>query len=176
MVRIHHHKLKSPLLDEEAVKTFRTQWNIYRKLVDNNYLSHREAYHTLHHILNNKMSRPFSFVDLVCGDAHNTVESLRGTKVRHYIGIDLSDSALKLAEHAVEGLNCAVKLEEADFVNFQEVLTQHVDVIWIGLSLHHLTTPDKADFMKKAKDALGNDGLFLIYEPTSLDGENRIEY
>ncbi len=120
MVRIHHHRLQPILLDEEAVKTFRTQWYIYRKIVDNNYLSHREAYHTLHHILNNKTNHPFSFVDLACGDAHNTVESLRGTKVGHYIGMDLSDAALKLAEQAVESLNCDVELEEADFVNFQE--------------------------------------------------------
>jgi SAM-dependent methyltransferase len=176
MVRIYHHNLKFPLLDEEAVKTFRTQWNIYRKLVDNDYLSHREAYYTLHRILNNKMDNPFSFVDLACGDAHNTVENLRGTKVGDYIGIDLSDAALKLAEQAVGSLNCAVELEEADFVNFQEVLTQRVDVIWIGLSLHHLTTHDKADFMKKAKDALKNYGLVLIYEPSCLEGEDRVGY
>jgi cyclopropane fatty-acyl-phospholipid synthase-like methyltransferase len=61
-------------------------------------------------------------------------------------------------------------------VNFQEVLTRHVDVIWIGLSLHHLTTQGKADFMEKAKDVLKNDGLFLIYEPASMDGEDRIGY
>ncbi len=176
MVRFHHHQLKSNLLDENAVKTFQTQWNIYRKLVDNDYLSHRGAYSTLRKILNDKMYGPFSIMDLACGDAHNTVESLRGTKVNHYIGVDLSEVALKLAEEAVEELNCSVDLEEEDFVNFEEVLEQPVDVIWIGLSLHHLSVTDKAEFMVKAKNALNKDGLFMIYEPFCKVGEDRKEY
>lgn len=176
MVRFHHHQLKSDPLDENAVRTFQTQWNIYRKLVDNNYLSHREAYGTLHIILSDKINYPFSIIDLACGDAHNTVECLGGTKVNHYIGIDLSEAALELAEQAVDRLNCRVELEEADFVNFEEVLDQPVDVIWIGLSLHHLSVADKARFMAKARNALNNGGLFLIYEPTGLEDEDRLGY
>ena len=46
-----------------------------------------------------------------------------------------------------------------------------MDVAWISLSLHHLLTPAKLEVMRRMRNVVGDQGLFLIYEHTSLDGE-----
>jgi len=39
---------------ESPLALFQRQWKLYRKVVDNNYLFHREAYAQLHRILADK--------------------------------------------------------------------------------------------------------------------------
>src|SRR5262249_31776735 len=47
------------------------------------------------------------------------------------------------------------------------------DVVWIGLSLHHLQTPDKQVLTREVRAATGDGGFFLIYEPARQEGESR---
>src|SRR6516225_6759905 len=78
------------MLDEPMAVLFQRQWQLYRKFVDNNYFYHREVYGQLHRILVDEVVQPFLFLDIACGDARATVETLRGMRVAHYYGIDLS--------------------------------------------------------------------------------------
>ena len=80
-----------------AATVFQDEWQVYRKMVDENYLFHREAYAALHDILTEESDLPFRFLDIACGDASATVGALRKTAVAHYHGIDLSTPALDLA-------------------------------------------------------------------------------
>src|SRR5439155_15724705 len=50
------------------------------------------------------------------------------------------------------------------------------DVVWIGLALHHLQTPDKQALMRAVHAAVGSGGRFLIYEPVRHEGESRPAY
>src|SRR5215471_11523156 len=111
-----HHKRTEDALDGAALALFEQQWQLYRKVVDNNLLFHREAYARLHRILIDEAFQSFRFLDIACGDARATVEALRGTRVAHYHGIDLSQPALDLASEALEELTCPVTLERRDFV------------------------------------------------------------
>ena len=156
-----------------ALALFEQQWQVYRKVVDNNYLFHREAYARLHRILIDEAFPPFRFLDIACGDARATVGALRGTRVAHYHGIDLSQPALDLAIEALEELTCPVTLERRDFVEALCDRPEPADVAWIGLSLHHLLTPMKLDLMRALRGVVGDRGLLLIYENTSPDGEDR---
>jgi hypothetical protein len=54
--------------------------------------------------------------------------------------------------------------------------TEPIDMVWIGMSLYHLQTEEKAGLMKDVHAALFPHGLFLIWEPTLLDGESRAEW
>jgi SAM-dependent methyltransferase len=144
---------------------FQHQWQLYRKFVDNNYFYHREVYARLHRILIDEAVQPFRFLDIACGDARATVETLRGTRVAHYYGIDLSSAALDLARKALESLGCPVEALR-DW-------SQPVDVAWIGLSLHHLLAPGKLTLMREVRDIVGDRGLFLFYENAGPDGEDR---
>jgi SAM-dependent methyltransferase len=122
------------------------------------------------------MSRPFTFVDLACGDAYYSSRILQDTKAEKYIGIDVSEQALTLAKEEFTGSNIEAHFERADFISFEKIIKAPADVIWVGFSLHHLDTPDKGRFMEKAKRALSDDGIFLIYEPILLKGEDRSIY
>jgi hypothetical protein len=48
-----------------------------------------------------------------------------------------------------------------------------VDVVWIGLLLHHLCTPEKLAVLRDIRGIVRSGGLLVIYEPTSPDGEDR---
>ena len=48
MVNILHHSSASPVVDEQAMQTFRHQWQVYSKLLDNDYLSTQAVRAVLH--------------------------------------------------------------------------------------------------------------------------------
>jgi SAM-dependent methyltransferase len=158
---------------EPAQALFQRQWRIYRKLVENNYLFHREAYDQLHRILVDEVARPFRFLDVACGDASASIVALKGTRIAHYHGIDSCKTALELARETLRTLACPVTLDQSDFVKALCDQSEAVDVAWIGLSLHHLLTPEKLTVMRQIRSTVGDHGRFLIYEDASPDGEDR---
>ncbi len=176
MVNILHHVPASPVVDEKAMESFRHQWQLYRKLVDHDYLSHKAVCEVLHRVLIEEVGRPFRFLDLACGDASLAVAALQGTPAIHYHGIDLSAPALELASKAVAALSCPVDIEQGDFVAAMRERSEPADVVWIGLSLHHLQTSDKQALMREVRSAVGGSGFFLIYEPIRREGETREAY
>jgi|HubBroStandDraft_6_1064221.scaffolds.fasta_scaffold79665_2 cyclopropane fatty-acyl-phospholipid synthase-like methyltransferase len=174
MVHIVRQASDSPTVGDDAMQAFRDQWQVYQKLVNNNYLSHREVRDILHRQLAETITRPFRFLDLACGDASMTVAALKETSVTEYHGIDLSAPALAMAKKTVASLSCRARLEQHDFVAAIRERTDPADVVYIGLSLHHLqTAEDKRRFMRAVRSAIGDNGLFLIFEPASLEGETR---
>jgi hypothetical protein len=96
-VHIHQFKPGGAVVDADALAQFQEQWATYRKLIASNDLSHREVGAILHDTLKEAFASPFTFLDIACGDASMMKAALRGTKVRHYHGIDLSQPALELA-------------------------------------------------------------------------------
>ena len=98
---------------------------------------------------------------------------LRGRKFAHYHGIDVSRSALDIAEQTLRVLSCPVNLYESDFVQALKDWRDPVGVVWIGLSLHHVDTPEKLKVMRDVRRIVGGKGIFAIYENTSPDGEDR---
>ena len=155
---------------------FEKNWQRYRTVMANNLMYHREVYRELHRIIVEQAPRPFRFLDIACGDASCTVEALRGTAVASYHGIDLSQPALDLARGFVETLGCPFKLENRDFADAIEHWSDPVDVVWIGQSLHHLRLPEKRKLVRKIREMLGADGLFLIWEPVRLEGESENDW
>lgn len=152
---------------------FQRDWQIYRKMIDNNYLFHREAYACLHHVLASEIDHPFSFLDIACGDASASVAALRGTAVSRYEGIDLSRAALDMADQLLPALGRPYVLNEGDFAELLPARRDPVDVVWIGLSLHHFQLHEKLGLMRAARAVAGEGGRFLVYENASPDGEDR---
>jgi SAM-dependent methyltransferase len=115
-------------------------------------------------------------MDLACGDASAIATALRGTNIAHYRGVDLAPPAIAHAKRHLEMLPCEVELELADFVEAVRDNSKPVDIAWVSLSLHHFPTPEKLSIMRAVRDLLSEDGAFLIYEPTCLDGEDRRDW
>src|SRR5215468_6312380 len=97
-MNVHIHRFQpGTVTDETALEQFQKQWTTYQKLVDADALSHKVVGKILHDSLVGAFARPFSFLDIACGDAGQMSRTLAGTTVRHYHGIDLSEHALELA-------------------------------------------------------------------------------
>src|SRR3712207_2053429 len=93
---------------------FQTQWQTYRKVIERNYMFHREVYGLLHEMLVTEAPKPFRFLDIACGDAWGSATALNETEISRYFGIDLSEQALALAEETLKPLPCPVTLVQAD--------------------------------------------------------------
>lgn len=176
MVNIHHHAPMAAVPDADALELFQRQWDIYRKFVDNDYGSTAGAYRTLRHLVTGAFDRHFAFLDLACGDARGSVSALTGTAVAHYHGVDLAPPALERAARNLEALDCEIELEHGDFIEAIEQRPEPADVVWIGLSLHHLVNADKLELMRAIRRMIGPNGLFLTHEPTCIAGEDRAGY
>ena len=179
MVNIRQHDVSAPILDAEAEEQFAKDWATYQKIVDHDYAGHREVYGILHRILGRDMAGPIRFLDLACGDARGVVGALKGARIAHYHGVDLSQPALDLAAQALEALealDCQVELDRRDFVAAMADRPEPADMVWIGLSLHHLESADKQVIMREALGVLGGRGAMVIYEPTRREDESREGY
>jgi SAM-dependent methyltransferase len=160
--------------DEQAM--FNRHLAIYRKIVGANLMFHREVYTLLRTLLRDLISRPFSLLDIACGDASASAAALRDCSIARYYGIDLSPASLEIAKEELRYLPCPVDLRCCDFVEAMSCWTEPVDVVWIGMSLHHLRLEGKASMMRHIYRAMRQDGLFLLWEPTLLDQEERRDW
>jgi len=101
---------------------------------------------------------------------------LHGTRVSAYTGVDFSAPALALAANKVAALGCPRTLHEADFAAFLSGNEESFDVIYLGLSLHHLEQSAKRATMKHLRCATAPGGTFYLFEPILQDGESREGY
>jgi SAM-dependent methyltransferase len=161
---------------DETYAVFNQQLSTYRKIVGENLMYHREVYALLKNVLSAQMSKSFRFLDIACGDASASAVALKGTSIARYFGIDLSEKSLELANENLKVLPCASELRCCDFAEAMTDWSETVDVAWIGMSLHHLQQREKSVLMKNVHKALARGGIFLIWEPTLLEGETRAEW
>jgi ubiquinone/menaquinone biosynthesis C-methylase UbiE len=159
----------------ETIHAFFSQWEIYRLCIDHNTLFHREVGEILHHELLER-DKPFTFLDLACGDADLTATALSGTKVSAYTGVDFSAAALALAANKIAKLACPRAFAESDFTHFLQANDDEFDVIYLGLSLHHLERAVKRETMKHLHRATAPGGTFYLFEPILQPDESREEY
>ncbi len=158
----------------ETVRSFFTNWDIYKLCIEHNTLFHREV----GAILRARMSArttPFTFLDLACGDATLTAAAMRGTPVSRFTGVDFSTPALSLAKENTRELGCPCEFLEADFAGYLRAATGVFDVIYLGLSLHHFERAEKRDLVRQIFRITAPGGEFYLYEPILHGGESRAE-
>lgn len=179
MIEIHSYLDDPDTLKQEALTIFRQQWALYRRIVDNDFLNHRQAVAALRQALQARPPDPLRLIDVACGDARTTLQALEGLPISHYRGIDLSRPALELAAANLTPLaahGCELRLEQRDFSTALRDCPASADVIWLGLSLHHLTRDAKLTLLRDAVQTLSPGGELLLYETISPDGEDREGY
>ena len=148
--------------DPQALAMFQRQWAIYLKIIDHNYLHHRETRAALHQALKARPPGPLRLVDLACGDASTTRQALRGVAISHYRGIDLSRPALEAAALTLADLDCEVVLEQRDFSTALAHRPASADLC-DGPGLVAVGVPD----VLAACDRLRHEGLELLQEPAT---------
>jgi SAM-dependent methyltransferase len=167
------HSPPAALENTEEVKGFFADWTLYKKIMAHNYLFHREVYGLLQKFLEKNFARGFSLLDLGCGDGSFIAPVLKTTCIKEYRGVDLAPEALALARHNLAGLDCEQTLVQRDFFTMVQDPGISVNVVWVGLSLHHLPRSQKERFLEFALRRLTEDGCLLAFEPTALNNEDR---
>jgi SAM-dependent methyltransferase len=158
--------------DAEAVRDFFNGWNLYRRIVENDYLCHDSVRQALSGWLDG-LERPFSFLDLGCGDAAFSTGILKGRNLASYTGMDLSPVALDLARGNTRKIAAPVSLVHGDFVTEIGTLPASYDVIYLGLSLHHLSRTEKEFFFGELRRRTAPGGALLVCDPILSPGEVR---
>ena len=174
-MNIHIQNFQSgDVTDAAALEQFQQQWATYQKLVDADALSHKAVGGLLQEALNTAFTKPFTFIDIACGDASQMRQALKDTTVRHYHGIDLSEPALELAAKNLEGQPYEVELDHRDFVSALTERPEPADAAWCSLSIHHLQTEKKRSLLEAIRKVTST--FLMIYEPTFQDGGGREGY
>jgi SAM-dependent methyltransferase len=161
--------------DAASVREFFDGWSLYRKIVDLDYLHHRGVRVAFSQWLDG-LETQFSFLDLGCGDAEFSAGLLRGRQLSNYTGVDLSSVALGLAARNLTAAGIPHDLHQGDFTTALESLPGTHDLIYVGLSLHHLLAAEKKTFLAALHGKLAPGGFLLIYDPVRLPGETREDY
>lgn len=156
---------------------FSERWNVYKNLIGNNYLYHDDIHSCLHKILTGYFSsKPFSLLDLGCGNASFIANTLKGTTVSRYYGIDLSGVALKEAGKNLAGSGFESTILCENVAESIVGLQEDFDAIVCGYSLHHLTIQEKEAVFSNCRRILRAGGLLLIYDIVRKRNESRDEY
>lgn len=159
-----------PLTGDQSY--FLASWRIYRKVLDLNYMLHREVYETLRDAVAS-VPQGFAFLDIACGDAAGTAGALSGSGVGSYVGIDISRPALDIAAQELATIGCPVQLVERDLREALAEQQGRFDLVWLGQSLHHFQRDDKLAILRAIRRVLSPGGTFMLWEPTLLPGEDR---
>ncbi|HNX90574.1 MAG TPA: class I SAM-dependent methyltransferase [Candidatus Omnitrophota bacterium] len=164
-------------LKNEEVKEFFDKWKTYKKAMDLDYIGHRGAYDTLKKYVNSHYkARPFSIIDFGCGDAEFMSEVLKETTIKGYKGIDLSPVVIKMAKKNMAGIKCSKEFKQADLMDCIGKGTR-ADIVWTGLSIHHLPLEYKKKFIKKCGQIFSKEkGTLLIHEPLRRERESMKTY
>jgi SAM-dependent methyltransferase len=160
-------------MSENSAAAFFDVWHTYRKVVGANYMHHMEIRAQLERVLLAQFaSRPFSFLDLGCGDAATLAPLLASMAVQRYKGVALSETALALAAENLTGLSCPLDFSCSDILAALAADTGLYDVVYTSFALHHLSPEQKAEFFCRVGQRLEKDGLLLLTDIVREEDES----
>jgi SAM-dependent methyltransferase len=165
--------LQSSAVVEEL---FDSQWQLYNKILDNNYMGHQEIHGALRNFLLS-YSKPFSVLDLGCGNASFISQILLGTNISAYHGIDLSEAALLIAQRNLATIPCTKAFTVGDIVELiPQLVNEHsksFDIILSTFAIHHLNLEQKGFVISQLSRLLKENGVFVLLDIIRRDDEAR---
>jgi cyclopropane fatty-acyl-phospholipid synthase-like methyltransferase len=161
-------------------RLFDKNWQVYRKVFLHNYMRHRELASIINDFLVEYFDRGFSVLDLGCGDANFSALALANTPIAAYQGVDLSATALDLAQENMKDIASDRIFIHSDFLIYLSELlqtkTEKFDIILSSFALHHLHRHRKDDLLSHILSLLNKNGVFLLVDIVLQEEETRAEY
>jgi SAM-dependent methyltransferase len=153
------------------------QWQVYKSIIDRDFMRHREIYAGIHAFVEALYPRRFSLLDLGCGDATSIARTFAGTALSHYTGVDASAAALQAARRQLADAPFEVALLETDLldalINVAASARPRPDLILAGFVVHHLSIDEKRRFFTGCREALAPGGSLLFYDLFLRPAETR---
>jgi SAM-dependent methyltransferase len=163
--------------EHDSTEIFREHWRLYRKLIDHNYMFHKELAAEARAFLKDRFgSRPLSVLDLGCGDCGEAGNLFRDCTLDRYVGYDLSRPALDLARDNLAALGCEARLACLDLRDALRLEEPGFDLVFSSFALHHLDGAEKRAFFAGARRLLKPDGALLLIDIAREEGEDRDRY
>jgi SAM-dependent methyltransferase len=162
---------------DNSVSIFRESWNVYQKLIAENYMKHKEFGETLSAVLNQFKHNPsFDILDLGCGDARLMAGQLQSFDHFHYKGFDLSETALAYARQNTSPLKGKANLVNGPMEELIDYETTLFDIIHSSFAIHHLSEEKKQALIMSCAEKLKDDGVFIIADVFRKDNQSRENY
>ena len=162
---------------DQSVILFNKNWQLYKKVIDANYM-HHDLFHSLIGEALRRMSNrgPMRFLDLGCGDASQLMDLLQELDVDTYVGYDLSNTALALATENLSFMAGKTRFVEGRMEELLSAEESSYDIIHTSFAVHHLDDDMKAAMIRMASERLAPGGLFIYVDVFRKDVIVRDEY
>lgn len=149
-------------MDPSSVALFTSHWETYQKVVEWNYMHHRECMTLLTEKV--KDEPPLQILDLGCGDAGTLAAALSHTAIERYHGYDLSPVALDLCKKNIERLAKEVQLKEGRMEALLEQEAYLFNVVHAGYAIHHLHDSEKQKLIAAIYKRTEAGGIFILID------------
>jgi len=146
---------------------------IYRKVIDRNYMSHRQIAEALGGCW--LQDSPGRILDLGCGDMEVTSALMRKAPPSIVVAVDGSSSALEEARKRVEAVSTDGRFVNSDLLAFLRGNEGEFDWIIAGFTIHHLTAEEKVEFFALARRHLLSGGSLVLFDCVRPVGMSRDE-
>ena len=158
------------------IKLFFEGWELYQRVVENNYMKHQEMIKLLQAWIDNCQKPSLRILELGCGDAYVTSHLSQNTRIATYCGIDFSAMAISFAAQKLSHKVDSLDLHEGDMQTCIDSINTEFDIIIAGHSLHHLSLDGKRTIFQKCRKLIAADGCFFFYDLANRSSENREEF
>lgn len=170
--------MSKKIVDTPSVEVFLKSWNLYQEIIANNYMFHREISAAVQpQFLNFKADQSIRVIDLGSGDSSMVLPMLKPEKISSYIGCDLSQPALTIAQKTLDERLISHQLICDDMLNvITELPASSADIIFSSYALHHLNSTQKTKIINEISRVLAPEGRFILIDVFREASEDRAAY
>ncbi len=160
----------------DPISLFRANWQTYQKLLEHNYMFHRELVSASQKLIQ-LIERPLSLVDLGCGDASLSPTLFQKNTIARYLACDLSLPVLALAKSNLASWSSILELNHLDMLEqLAQIPDRSLDLVFSSYAIHHLSDPAKLVLFQESLRVLNHSGWFVFIDVMRNDGQSRDDY
>lgn len=161
-----------------AVDLFQKSWRVYQDIIEHNYMFHREISAACRTMLQNfQPGQRLRILDLGCGDASMVFPLLAPDRIAFYLGCDLSQPALDIADAALETEQIPHNLICDDMLRMAaNQADASADIVFSSYAIHHLQSAQKECMLREIERVLAPGGRFVLIDIFREPSEDRAAY
>jgi 2-polyprenyl-3-methyl-5-hydroxy-6-metoxy-1,4-benzoquinol methylase len=162
---------------EDPSRIFINSWNIYQKVIQANYMKHRDlGIYSQKYLKDFASHQALRVLDIGCGDAKQISRQLLDLNISSYNGYDLSEDAVSLARQNMSKTGVALTFRIGKMEELIKTETATYNVIYSSFAIHHLQEEAKKTFLMDCFQVLEKGGLFILIDVKRGAEQSREEY